>query len=129
MSTECEPEAAGGHHLNWVFPSCSKQGSCPAIPSLREEPRPPFHCNHFQVKSCLCGYNGESIKSEGSSWAIVETQKCRVKSACSMLGVWGMPRKKGLNGPRGQKILEKDLHCLKTVHSTLSQSGEMTFNT
>lgn len=34
-----------------------------------------------------------------------------------------------INGPRGQKILEKDLHCLKTAHSTLSQSGEMTFNT
>lgn len=73
-------------------------------------------------------YTGECIKSEGSSWAIIQTQRCRVKKVRSMLGGRGCRGKVGLNGPREERILEKYLHCLQTAPLTLSQSGEVTFN-
>ena len=67
-------------------------------------------------------YNGESTESKVSFGAVIGTGKYRIKSACSVLGE--MPGKREREG-----ILEKNLHHLKTEHSTLSQSEEVAFNT
>ena len=74
VSIAGKTETAGGANLNWIFQSWSKKMSCTARLGLHEgQPRHPFHCNYFQSQRAACmKYNGESILSKVSFWAMLE---------------------------------------------------------